>query len=67
MKHATATAAYAAHRAELTAKIQRLEELLTKLDARQQADPQNWGIAGCAAHVSEELACIIDDISHTTK
>ncbi len=67
MKHATPTAAYAAHRDDIRARMQRLEALLTKLDARQQADSQNWGIAGCAAHISEELACIIDDISHTAK
>ncbi len=67
MKHPSPTAAYAAHRAEIKARMQRLEELLLKLEERQQADPQNWGLAGCAAHVSEELACIIDDISHTAK
>ncbi len=67
MKHATSTAAYEANRAEIKARMQRLEELLLKLDERQQADPQNWGLAGCAAHISEELACIIDDISLTAK
>ncbi len=67
MKHPSPTAAYAAHRAEIKARMERLEELLLKLDERQQADPQNWGLTGCAAHISEELACIIDDISHTAK
>lgn len=51
----TATEAFNAARDETHALLMTLEVELELLDARQDAEPRDWGYAGSAGHINELL------------
>ncbi len=52
----TATTSYETHRREIENQIAALQTALVALDARQQANPRNWGFSGTAAAISAALS-----------
>jgi hypothetical protein len=58
MTKRTASTSYEAHRREIDTRIERLKELLAAFDRKQAADPLNWGYAGSAEHIKDELSNI---------
>jgi hypothetical protein len=60
-----ATETYQANRLEIDAKIARIQDLLKAMDKSQAADPKNWGFAGSAGHISNELDAILETLGAT--
>jgi hypothetical protein len=58
-----ATETYQANRHQIDAKIARIQELLKAMDKSQNAEPKNWGFAGTAGHISNELSEILESLS----
>ena len=55
-----ATETYQANRLKIEKQIEQMQSLLAKLDEDQKADSKNWGYAGSAEHVSNELGEILN-------
>jgi hypothetical protein len=58
-----ATETYQANRHEIDSKIARIKDLLKAMDKSQSADAKNWGFAGTAGHISNELSEILESLS----
>jgi hypothetical protein len=54
---------YQAARKEIDAKLREIQALLQKLDEREAKDSANWGFAGTAGHILEELTEIANHLS----
>lgn len=58
-----ATETYQARRQEIAQQLAKLQQQLERMDREQAADPQNWGFAGSAGHISSELDQFLDFVS----
>jgi hypothetical protein len=58
-----ATETYQARRQEINAKLIRIQDLLKTMDNNQADDRKNWGYAGSAGYIKEQLDGIITHLT----
>jgi hypothetical protein len=58
-KQQTATAAYRKNLATAQETLRRIAAQLAEHEARQAAQPLNWGYVGDLGHINEELAQVL--------
>lgn len=59
-----ATETYVKRRSEIDTKISKIKDLLKDLDMRQAMDSKNWGHAGTAGHINNELKGILESLGN---